>query len=500
VNQHNGPRVLAIAIDAAESTLIRRLIEQDKMPALKSLLSEGRWLGVKAPAHVGSGSVWPTFMTGGEPSVHGVYGEWCWQPDTMSLSRHQGGGLVPFWKRLVDEGVTVGVFDLPFMPMLGLRNGFEISEWGPHELFEGQVGVAPEGVRKLVSESPAHALSFCRLDSEGPHDLENLTKLASACLAGIKIRGALAKRLIKETQPQFALITFTEIHHASHYLWHTEEPEDEVYATEPFRNLPTIKPSLRDIYREVDHQIGELIESCGKETRVLVFSLHGMQPTHGIPALLEPILCELGFAKLADWRGQSWIGRATRLLAAVKRRAPGGLKKLYYKTLPATTTRALARPTMLPSYDWSQTRAFSLPTDQYGWIRVNLKGREAKGIVAIEQYGEVCSQLEDRLRSLHTPEGKPLVRDVIRTAVCAKDALVQRVPDLVVHWENAVFTSPLRIKGSPVKSAATGTKFTGQHTLEGFCIFKGDCPPASGEILPAKDLGDLMSRGAFQAE
>ena len=244
----------------------------------------------------------------------------------------------------------------------------------------------------------------------------------------------------------------------------------------------------------MDRQIGRLVESCGEETRVLVFSLHGMQPAHGIPAFLAPILCELGFARLADWRGQSWTGRAAALMAAVKRHTPGPLKKLYYKTMPSTTTRALARPTMLAAYDWSQTRAFSLPTDQHGWIRVNLKGREAKGIVAVEQYDEVCSQLEKSLRSLTTPEGKPLVREVIRTAECAKGALVHRLPDLVVHWENAVFTSPLRVKGMSVETTATGTKFTGQHTLDGFCILKGGCPPGADEILPAKDLGDLISR------
>lgn len=493
MSQNSGPRVLAIALDAAEPSLVRRLIEQDEMPALKSLLAEGRWLSVKSPAHIGSGAVWPTFMTGCEPSSHGAYGEWCWQPDTMSLSRYQGGSLVPFWKRFVDEGVTAGVLDVPFMPMLGLRHGFEVSEWGPHDRIAGHVRVGPDDVRDLVFDSPAHALSADRLDSEGPRDLENLTKLASSCLAGIKLRGALAQALIKETQPQFALITFTEIHHAAHYLWHTEQPEDEVYATDVFRNLPNIKPSLRDIYCEVDRQIGGLIESCSEETRVLVFSLHGMQPAHGIPALLEPVLCELGFATLADWRGQSWTGRATTLLAAVKRHAPGALKKLYYRSLPATTTQALARPTMLAAYNWQETSAFALPSDQHGWIRVNLKGREAKGIVPVEQYDEVCNQLEKSLRSLSTPEGKPLVRDVIRTAQCAKDALVHSLPDLVVHWESAAFTSPLRIKGMSVETAVTGTKFTGQHASDGFCILKGARNSGPGEILPAKNMGNLIS-------
>src|SRR5256885_8916367 len=54
---------------------------------------------------------------------------------------------------------------------------------------------------------------------------------------------------------------------------------------------------------------------------------------------------------------------------------------IYYDALRPSATRYLARPTMLPAYDWARTRAFSLPTDQHGWIRINLRGRERAGIV-----------------------------------------------------------------------------------------------------------------------
>src|SRR6185295_13718426 len=129
------------------------------------------------------------------------------------------------------------------------------------------------------------------------------------------------------------------------------------------------------------------------------------------------------------------------LLAATKRTTPEGLKRLYYKLTPTATTHKLARPTMLPVYDWKTTRAFSLPTDQYGWIRVNLAGREAQGIVSPVQYDETCAQLEAMLRALTTEGGEPLVRDIVRTAACAKSASGNPLPDLVVHWEDAAFAS-----------------------------------------------------------
>ncbi|MEP6706908.1 MAG: alkaline phosphatase family protein [Pyrinomonadaceae bacterium] len=97
MSRPNGGRVLAIGLDAREPALIRRMIAQDEMPTLRSLLAEGRWMRVQSPAHIGSGSVWPTFMTGKEPSAHGVYGPA--RPDGFCILRAQSdlyeGGELP---------------------------------------------------------------------------------------------------------------------------------------------------------------------------------------------------------------------------------------------------------------------------------------------------------------------------------------------------------------------------------------------------------------------
>src|SRR6185295_8293264 len=147
----SNAKVLAIAIDAAEPTLVRQMIEQGELPGLESLLLQGQWLRIEAPANIGSGAVWPTFITGTDPTVHGVYGEWIWQPGSMSLTRYLGRDLIPFWKTLADEDTPIGILDLPFMPMVGLHAGFEISEWAPHDLLEGHMRVAPESIRAIVS-------------------------------------------------------------------------------------------------------------------------------------------------------------------------------------------------------------------------------------------------------------------------------------------------------------------------------------------------------------
>lgn len=487
MSRHNGGRVLAIGLDATEPALIRRLIGQDEMPALKSLLAEGRWMRVQSPAHIGSGTVWPTFMTGKEPSAHGVYGEWCWQPETMSLFRFDGRNLKPFWKTLSEKGISVGVLDPPFARFVGVTEGFEIIDWGAHDSLEGRVQAGPKEVADfLARQSEPHPFSSARPYNASANDSKELARLTSQCLKGVKLRGSLGKALLTRTRPDFALIVFPEIHHSAHHLWHPcgFDPVDAV----------GVKPLLKGICSEVDRQIAILTEAAGSDHTVLVFSLHGMRPTAGVAAFLQPLLCEKGFARLADWKTQSWAERARSLIAAVKRHTPEALKKLYYNALTPNATKYLARPTMLPAYDWARTRAFSLPTDQHGWIRINLQGREREGIVSPEHYDDTCRQLEELMRSLSGEDGRSLVRQVIRTAANSEEARSSRLPDLVVHWADSAFATSSRIKGSEVKIQTIGKKFTGQHAPEGFCILSGRSDLYDTGDLLVKDMHLLITR------
>jgi predicted AlkP superfamily phosphohydrolase/phosphomutase len=478
MNRAREKRVLAIGIDAAEPALIRELIEGGDLPALKRLLDDGDWREVKSPAHIGSGAVWPTFFIGADASRHGIYGEWCWQPETMSLNRltlNRSGGhrLTPFWKELSERGLTVGVLDVPFAPTVGLTQGFEITEWGAHDRTEGRMGTFPAALDETIKRMGPHPFASGHPDAAGPQDTDGLAKLSAACLAGVKLRGEMAARLMSETRPDLSIIVFTELHTASHYLWHTIAPDHPVYGNNGHKEVRPVAPGIIEILREMDRQIARLILIAGAETSVLVFSLHGMRPTRGIPAILDPLLGAWGFTHRSGWRTQSWKERAASVFAELKRRTPGHLKKLYYGSMSQSVTRRLAQTTMLPSYDWQRTRAFSLPTDQHGWIRLNLGGREARGIVAPWQYDETCSELTGLLRALKTSDGRAVVRDVIQLSRETGGTPPGRLPDLVIHWHDAALDDPLMIDKPSTKAHPTGTKFTGQHALDGFCLMKG---------------------------
>jgi predicted AlkP superfamily phosphohydrolase/phosphomutase len=486
-------RVLAVGIDAGDPTLVRDLIDRGEMPTLRALLDRGRWALVDSGGDIGEAAMWPTFFTGSDPSVHQMYSRWCWQPAKMGCVPPDEASLTPFWRSLERRGATVGVVDVPGAPVGTGTDGFEVSEFGPHEVRHGETrvrGAAAESVLAEVPRHPFHDLPYGRGYTD---DREGKARLAAACVRGARVRGELAARLISETRPDMAIVAFTEVHHGAHHLWHTTGASHTLYPDIADPRPP--EPDLLDLYREVDRQIGRIVEAAGEGTAVLAFSLNGMRAGCGIPTLLDGLLRAQGFGVPSSWRGLSWRRRAVAAFGGLKRRVPAGATTAYQRHVGQVTRYRIAQPTIVPPFDWSRTRAFALPlTDTRGFIRVNLAGREAAGCVPEREYEATCEELESGLRAATNAEGEPIVEDVLRTD-SETGAPPRGLPDLIVRWTDAAAARPVRVMvgDAEFESHPTCTDMTGLRTRHGFCIVDERISDGSlDEVVPGRDLHRLL--------
>jgi len=66
--------------------------------------------------------------------------------------------------------------------------------------------------------------------------------------------------------------------------------------------------------------------------------------------------------------------------------------------------------------NWRWSRAFCIPNDYTGAIRINLKGREPNGIVEPgREYDDLCDELVSEIDNLVNPDtGKRMVSEVLR--------------------------------------------------------------------------------------
>jgi len=475
------PRVLAIGIDAAEGSFVKRLIAEGSLPVMGALAAEGEWRSVDAYGHLGAGTIWPTFITGRTPEFHGVNADMQWQPQRMEMARPNRS-----WPMWAGNGTRprVGTLDVPYMMPTGSAGAFEVCAWGPQWFREDPVTAAP-----AVAAARVNALaSYPALDDLGPPppptDSHTLERLCERSVAGIQKRAELACGLVEETRPDVAVVAFPEIHNAGHTLWHTVEPSHRLY-----RKMPPVRtPATGGIHeqmREVDNAIGRLLETA-PDAAVAVFALHGMAPNGVTPDFLSSLLYERGWAAPLATRVRNGGALARKALATAKRHAPFWVRRRYHATMPRSAVRRIATKTMTVDYEWTGTRAFALPVDQWGCIRVNLRGRERDGTVSTRDYQPIVDALASELGELKTSEGRPLVSRIIRGAPGGDPHPM--LPDLVVHWTEDAYEPPFQLADSTITSADVRRRQAGRHLSAGFCISRGLAlpeGPVQGERLAA---------------
>jgi predicted AlkP superfamily phosphohydrolase/phosphomutase len=125
--------------------------------------------------------------------------------------------------------------------------------------------------------------------------------------------------------------------------------------------------------------------------------------------------------------------------------------------------------------EWMWSRAFCIPGDFPGAIRINLKGREPYGLVEPgREYDAVCDEIIRELESLQNPDtGRKAVSEVVRIDRIYHGEHIWEFPDLIVKWTG---DAPIRALYSPRIGTVTGDnpdKRSGEDRSHGFLIAYG---------------------------
>ena len=223
------------------------------------------------------------------------------------------------------------------------------------------------------------------------------------------------------------------------------------------------------------------------DTYVVIFSVHGMTASVlDVPSniVLPELLYRLSFPgrtgiQFVETAGKWDVHFAERLDFI----HPSLLQKMHKSPhwMPARW--------YTPS--WPRLKAFALPSLSDGCIRINLQGREARGMVPPAEYQAVCDELADLLAGLcDARTGQAMVADVIRTrrTPADEDPLLPDA-DMVVLWQDRYVTdtvdSPQCGRIGPVPHWRSGN-----HRPRGFFLAKGPYIAANSTV-PTGHVLDL---------
>jgi predicted AlkP superfamily phosphohydrolase/phosphomutase len=489
-----------IGLDGCEPSIADSMAAAGRLPTHARLMREAARHQLDHGGARRTGLAWEHVATGLDPDLAERWAAVDFDAATYDV-RQRSTNLAPFVSGLDARTVVVDppYFDLPKTNARGLVG------WGAHD---PGVPTCSQPV-ELAEEIRARFGEYCA----GPWiygfvwpSPEKAGAMAEALPRAVDQRAALAQWMLAERFPDWdiGLVVVSEYHSAIEALWHGIDP------SHPLHGLPSAqaaKAGVEGVYEAGDRLVGGLMRAF-PDAVCVVFNLHGMGPNNSDNASMV-LLAELMYRRAFGrpfMRQRAWPlnERGVPLLREdqIWRREIGRLfdEADPMAALANAAKRAFfsnkSKPTGQPSLSWMpatryqkfwpQMRAFALPSFYDGRIRINLRGREAQGLVEPSEYEAERQACIDMLHACRDPvTGQPAVERVEKRAgdpMTAKESEA----DLIVIWTMA---PPLGLEHDELGvMGPLPYRRTGGHTGgPGFAYFHG----------PGIAAGDFGTRSAF---
>jgi predicted AlkP superfamily phosphohydrolase/phosphomutase len=455
-------RVLMIGLDAFELSLAEELMKQGEMPALRRLreksaqflLDHGRAkLTGLAWEHISTGQLAESVRSSSVYFERESYRVWA-----------QKTTLPPF---VADQAFRTVVFNAPYFDLDRDPKLLGVASWGAHDPGAPRRSNPPglmEEMDNLFGVYPAEPWIYGFVWPSP----EKARVMGESLAHAVDIRAEGARWLLQERLPDWDLgvVVVCESHPAVEALWHGIDRHHPLHG---IASASVAGEGVRGVYRAIDRLIDKLT-SAFPDAVVVLFSIHGMGSNHSdVPTmlLLSELLYRHSFGKPylqpRAWKlgengvpllpeAESWDEVMWQLVPPVEQPPQSslrGLKRWF----------GLSEPTSKPEIDhngeaereslewmpacryhafWGKMRAFALPGFFVGRIRINLKGREAKGRVPLRRYNAVCDEIEALLRGCRNAiTGEPVVSSIERAGGANPLELDPFGCDLNIEWKPA---------------------------------------------------------------
>lgn len=437
-------KVAIIGLDGASPELVFERW-RGELPNLTSLMDRGAWGEMRSVHPPITVPAWAVMFSGRDPGQLGIYGFRNRRAHDYSGYGFAHSGLLPnemIWDTLAAAGKQVILLGVP-------------PSWPPRPVNGCMVScfLTPSSDRPYTY--PAELRDEIEAVAGGyVHDVEAFrSDDKQALLARIhektRKQFAVARHLVS-TRPWdlFAMVEMgvDRIHHAFWRHFDASHPLHE-------KNSPFAE-AIRTYYRELDAEVGALLERMPSDATVFVLSDHGARALHGSICFNEWLMRE-GFLVLKD-----------------------------DPTTPA--------PLTLDRIDWSRTQAWG-EGGYYGRLFLNVKGREPEGTIDARDVERVRDDLIARIGELVDPAGAPMGCEALRPEEVYRETRGVP-PDLMVYFGDLRWRAAGSVGYGGIFAEATDIgPDDANHDWNGVFLMRDGEKNLGGQRLDGLQLIDMTS-------
>jgi predicted AlkP superfamily phosphohydrolase/phosphomutase len=439
-------RVLLIGWDGADWRILDPMIEAGLLPNLSSLCERGAKGVLRSTVPNHSWAAWPSFLTGVEPSNHGVY-------DIFEREIGERRSL-PVTYRSIKEKTFLGDLTAAGVPLVMTNLPLTF----PPPKVQGAVvagGVLPKRrpfthpeplageLERAGAPFPINGMSWTTFRHKPEPFLAEARELTEA-------RTKANLWLLDNVDWRLASLIYVATDRVQHCLDKyvaPDHPEFTALSREP------LAEEVRGIYRLLDDALGRILERARDDDLVLFISDHGFQScTRALH--MDRLLERLGFLKFAASNAVFGPMQWGPMRAAARK---------VYDVL------GLHGKVSLPqSVNWQKTVAFTSVRSTGEGVSINRAGREPDGVVPENEFEATRDRVMDALGSFVDPKtGKSPFKRILRREDVFQGRFAETAPDILLE------PAPLYSLTHARTSIEDADWLSGDHRMEGVIAASG---------------------------
>jgi predicted AlkP superfamily phosphohydrolase/phosphomutase len=460
-------RVLLIGWDGADWRILDPMIEAGILPNLKALVDRGAKGVLKSTVPNHSWAAWPSFLTGVEPSNHGVY-------DIFERT-YEHRKQLPVTYRSIKEKTFI-----PDLTAAGVETVMtNVPLTFPPPKIQGKLiagGVLPRGRTYTTPDTLAD-----ELEAAGkPYPINGMSwttfwnrpePFLAEAMDITRQRIDANEHLLETTDWRFASLVYVATDRVQHCLAKyvsPDHPNFEQLSREP------LAEKIRDVYRLLDDGLGRHLAHVREDDIVLFISDHGFQScTRALH--MDRLLEKQGFLR---------FGASKAVFGPMQWGKVRAVARKVYDLL------GLHGKVSLPqSVNWKKTVAYTSVRSTGEGVSINLAGREPDGVVDPSDYERVRDRVMDALSSYRDPKtGRTPVARALKREEVFSGKYAETAPDIVLEPSQGYSLTHAK---TPIEDADW---LSGDHRMDGVIAAAGPAvrPDAFAEAAYLVDVAPTL--------
>jgi len=384
-------RLLVIGLDCAEPSLVFDRWREE-LPHLNQLMEAGTYGELESTIPPITVPAWTSMLTGKDPGELGFYGfrnRADYSYDQMSIASSAAVKRARVWGRASASGKRVVVVGVPQTYPPRPLNGYLVTSFLTPSTFSQYT--YPQSLKAEIAQVVGDYMLDVR-----DFRTEDKGYLLRQIYDMTEKRCQLVKHFLRTKPWEFFMWVEMGVDRIHHGFWKYMDPAHPKH--EPGNRY---QDAIRDYYRYLDAQIGEILELVPDDAAVLVMSDHGAQPMEGGICFNEWLMRE-GYLVLED--------------------QPEGIVPLAKCEI-----------------NWRRTKAWGAG-GYYGRLFLNVEGREPQGVIPPQEDDATRDELIAKLEALTDPQGRNIGTRAFKPEEVYRE-INNIPPDLIVYFGNLAWRS-----------------------------------------------------------